>query len=101
MTKLALIPRQVTLGAELKFFGLEKGASDSTPVSMTFDIPDGLEGRELKLAMWEQEYQLCMFVLYAERMKGSVSDAVFNLRKDTLKKNFDKLLGKETVDGQG
>lgn len=94
MTTLKLIAKQVTVGSEAKFFGLDRGASDGSSVSITFEIPEGMDEKELKRAMLVEKERLDMFVLVAERIKESMPDNVFQQRKAALKSQYDKLLGR-------
>lgn len=87
-----LKPRTVTLGSEAKFFGLDKGESNGSSASITFEIPDGMTDADLKRAMLLEKERLDIFTLITERLKGSLSQELFEARRANIKNGYDKVL---------
>lgn len=94
-TKKTLVPRSVTLGAELKFFSLEKGATDGTQLSVTFDVPPDVTLHDFKIMCHEQQRDLALYVLTSERLKGSLTSELYATRKNTIVKNYEKITEQE------
>lgn len=89
-----LTPKTVQIGSELKFFGLDRGASDGSSVSITFDIPEGVDDKEMRKLILTEKEKLDKLVLYCEQIKGSVDESVFKQRKAAITTAYDKLLGR-------
>lgn len=93
MKEIALIPKQVTVSSEAKFFGLDRGASDSSGLSVTYDIPEGLSKKELEQLIWSEKERLDLMVLVSERVKESITEAAFAGRVARMKVQYAKLRG--------
>lgn len=89
-----LIPRRVTVGTSFKSWGGEpsSGTSEGTDLSIEFDVPDGIQGKELKLALLLEKMELDQLALVAERAKGTITNDFFARRRDLLKANYGKIL---------
>jgi hypothetical protein len=91
-----LIPKRVTVESSLKPFRSTDlgGASDGTSMSIEFEVPDGMDGRELRKAILSEKEHLDLLVLASERMKGAVSHELYQSRKKMLKASYDTALGR-------
>lgn len=95
----ALQPKSVRIEATLKYFGLDKGSSEGTAVSIEYLIPEGISRNELTKLMLTENERLDVFCLLSERLRGSLSDVDYKNRRDTLKLKYESLLGKVTEAG--
>lgn len=93
-----LIPRVVTLTSEVKFFGLEKGQSDGSQASVTFDIPPEMATVDLRKAIFEEKERLDLLVLISERIKGSISKEFFTKRRSLIVSSYDKILNRNQAE---
>lgn len=88
-----LQPRSVTIQSEVKFFRLgDAGSSDGTSMGMTFDIPEGMTTREVRIEMLKEKRALDLMVLNAERLKGTIDDRRYDLRKSTIMRSYEAAL---------
>lgn len=95
MTEATLIPKQVTVTSEVKFFGLDRGASDGSGLTVTFDIPPGISRKDLERMIWVEKERLDLQVLIAERVKESITEENFKHRVERMKATYAKLVGRE------
>lgn len=91
MTEKALVPRQVTITSEAKFFSLDRGASDCSGLSITYDVPEGISRRGLEQMIWAEKERLDLMVLVSERVKESVDAESFKKRVERIKSEYGKL----------
>lgn len=87
-----LIPKQVWVGSEAKFFGLDKGASDGSKFEILFEVPEGTTKRDLRVQMLQEKKELDVLVLYAEYAKGTMDSSLFKERRQHLRATYDKLI---------
>lgn len=89
--------QRVTLSSELKFFGLDRGATDGSAVTIEFEISGGyeLEWPGVKKELLEEKEKLDLMVLGMEYAKGSCTHATFSDRKARIKKAYDLALKRE------
>lgn len=88
-----LKPRSVTIQSEVKFFRLgDNGSSDGSSIGVTFDIPDGLSAKETRLEILKEKRALDIMVLNAERLKGTIDERRYDLRKQAITTAYDKAL---------
>lgn len=95
--KKLLAPRTVTIESNLKAFGLDKGISDGTTVSVTYDVPPDTTRPEFTRLVLEEKERLDKLALYMEHAKGSVENDFLSRRKAQIERGYDKLL-KRTAD---
>lgn len=95
-----LTPRSITISSELKFFGLDRGASEGTNLSVTFDIPEGVEGQLLKQLMLREKKSLDLLALACEHIKGSIGAEGYANRKALIERGYAPLLGKSEKEEQ-
>lgn len=98
--KTKLIPRQVTITSELKFFGLDRGSSTGSPVSVTYDVPEGLEGSDFRRTVLEEKERLDILVLTMELARGGITRLAYDEKRANLRRSFDGLLQRESSDKQ-
>jgi len=96
--KSQLVPRKVVLGSSIKFFGLDIGRSDGTEISVEFEVPDGIDGKELKKAMLLEKENLDNLVLIMENAKGTMKESFWKTSRQRLKDAYDSMLGRKKVD---
>lgn len=88
-----LRPTSITLHSELKFFRLgDNGSSDGTSMGITFEVPEGLAGKDLRIEMLREKRALDLMVLNAEMLKGSIDATRYEKRKAVLIQQYDKAL---------
>lgn len=71
--------------SSLKVFSLDRGSSDGSTISITFDVPPGMQRNDLNRALLEEKEKLDMLVLHMERLKGTISPDFFGTRADQIK----------------
>jgi len=89
-----LIPKTVVLESTFKSIQLTANSSDGTSVTISFTVPTGLQGKELKLQMYKEAESLHLFTLNNERMKGTITEETYQRRRKLIKENFGFLLGR-------
>lgn len=87
-----LIPKEVTIEGSFKTFGLDKGRSDGTTVSMTFTVPEGMSIGELRMAMLKEKCKVDVLCFTAEALKGTIAAPLYEKLKGDLTKAYDKLV---------
>jgi len=91
----ALTPKSVTLSSEAKFFDRDRGSSDGSMISMTFTVPEDVTRIDLRALILKEKEKLDLFVLYSEKIKGTVSDIIFRDRRDLIRQHYNTLLGRK------
>lgn len=92
MTEARLSPRSVTISSELKTFSKERGGTDGSFVSVSYDVPEGTKHGDLAALTLREKRSLDLLVLHMERMKGVLSDEFYSARVDAIRKNYDNAL---------
>jgi len=88
-----LIPRIVILSAEAKSFGLERGKSFGSGMSMEFIVPEGIDRKELaKLILVERE-KIELGLLVSQHVKGAITNEEYRDSRNQIKGNYEKLRG--------
>jgi hypothetical protein len=79
---------------EAKFFGLERGSSDGTVISMTYDVDSAALGDRngFRIELFREKLSLDLMALAMERMKGSVPEAMYNARVSAVRSAYDRAL---------
>lgn len=87
-----LTPKNVRLESSLKYFGLEKGSSEGTTISIEYGVPEGITRKDLTILMLAENERLDLFCLLTERLRGALTDADYTTRRDALKAKYKTLL---------
>lgn len=92
-----LNPKKITIESNLKFFGLEIGASSGSTLTVDYEIEGSASTSELKSLYLTEKERLDQSVLLMEYARGALSGVDFTERKTVLTANYDKML-KRNVD---
>jgi hypothetical protein len=87
-----LRPTKVTVHSEQKFFGLERGSSEGSNVTIEFDtsaIPD-LDMVTLAKLIFKEKRRLDLMVLNMEYLRGSVDDSSYLTRRNRIREMYAK-----------
>lgn len=89
-----LVPKEITITSSAKHFGLDRGASDGSELSISFCVPDELSTDRLAFAaaVLEEKERLDRTVLYMEYAKGAIDEGFLQKRRQLLQARYDKLL---------
>lgn len=91
-----LKPKEITVESSVKFFELDRGMSSGSMLSITYEIPEGMDQEQLKIARLKEKERLDLTLLSMEVARGGMSVENFISRKNAVKKNYNKLLKRET-----
>lgn len=94
MTK-KLVPKTVTIGSDLKFYGDSSfrgvsGSSSGSSVSVTYEIPPGVSKEELESLVYGLKLDLDQTVLDMEVRRGSVPKRAASEMEDHLIDSYDE-----------
>ena len=92
---MSLKPKRVTIESNAKFFELDRGMSSGSTISMEYDIPEDLEGNDLKLEVYKRKEILDLTLLAMEVARGGISNQSYAERKEIIRNNYDKILKRE------
>lgn len=89
-----LTPTTILIQSEIKFFGLNRGASDGTSLGITFEVaPEAAaDQRGFRLCIFEEKKRLDLMSLHMEYMKGSCTKDEYEDRKRVLTANYDSAI---------
>lgn len=93
-----LVPVTVTLESSLKLFGLQRGESVGTAVSVEFSVPGGVTRKDLTLLLLAEQERLDKYCLLAEHAKGAMDDGAFNVAKASICDRYDLILKNRDVE---
>jgi len=85
-----LIPKTIHVQADLKMFHDYQYTSGSG-VGLTFTVPEGMDEKELKAEMHEEQRKLARFVTTSEFMKGAMDQSELQTRLETIDNGYKRL----------
>lgn len=96
MFDVKLVPKRVTIESTFKPYGDTPGGglSSGSTIGVECEVPGDIVGGEFKRVVFVCKEQLDLMVLTAEYAKGAMTQARYQSYKGILKKNYDKLLGR-------
>lgn len=82
---------EVWVESSFKAFGLDRGKSSGSTVSVKFAIPSDVEGLELRLQVLEEKKRLDLLVLSMEMLRGGISNKDYQETKSAVTATYEKI----------
>lgn len=90
-------PRTVTIQSDFKTWARNSESVGGT-IAITFDLPEGLEGKELKKQILTEKKSLDLLVLLSEYLRGSLYEEEYQRKRMACLAGYNRVLKDE--DGQ-